>query len=186
MGLDKPKVISLADSKRARREGELQRFANEIAVATRVEGLTVEPGVREVVVALRAFGVKCREAVEGYSPETGKKTNREPQTPYVDIGPDISAPPELQTSEGYEMAMEEANRVRLLVLDLLRDFYKERGATYDTALVPAQDDRGIQLRSMAAELWDTLPEDEKGDVLRRYQTELHDFGEFLKEKYLRS
>ena len=155
----------------------------------------IDTDVRELVVGLNAFDIPTRLSCEGHIDHTGTKG------PFVTVGRvHVShienADTERQTAEKNR---EDFNRLT----GYLTDFYTDRPVSPEAQLVLDEENdpfakrlnggflhnRGqvdFQLGMLETEQMDPEAAAEKSQTLQAFQTEIKDFGTFLKTEFLNS
>jgi hypothetical protein len=130
-------------------------------------GMPVDPGIKELVVALQANNLETSGSCEGHIRENGDIS-----IPWVAI--EISGPEGWRDSETLQQQWREENlRLRILLEAALGGFYRNRKSDYRLGIRP----RGIY---GATRLEPAVGKKEVTAAnLSEYQHELNDFAEFL-------
>lgn len=150
-------------------------------------GKPIDPGIKETVIALKAFGIITRQSCEGHfdrgmnspwvsttSPRTARLKKTLPR-PTVETDP--------ATEREAEKCHEEANRHRYhsvsKLLNLLDEFYRVRRVPVDQMLIVFDQ----WLVCQGAYVLRLADEQTRHEKLRLYQEEMRFFTEFLKQKF---
>lgn len=169
-------------------------------------GQPIEPGIKEVVIALSVLGINTTQSCEGHldrgfagpwveiSPEETeelKKLRGDIKILAADVdAKEKSKAPREELEELYHKTHKlDAKEDRYVlsetkkVFDLLREFYEERNPGFGQMLILRFYRSDARLMCQGTELQGIMSPEEKAANLKRYQGEMKSFTEFLKKKY---
>ena len=176
------------ESELSPKEKRLKEIEKEVEKIADAEGMPIDPGIKETVIALKALEFSTYESCEGHPaehPEEIEVEGHQSRAPWVWI--ESLEPKNLKESE---LAQKEWKRENLKhqsrMIELLDEFYKDREVTFDVQL--HMDSRGIYgafaITNQGADVVEAWPQAEQEKKRLVYQKEMQEFSKFLKEKYL--
>ena len=152
-------------------------------------GRGIDNGIKESIIVLQVLGFVTTASCEGH-------TDHGPAAPWIDIGEKVPREILIRKRESKGILNDDdAGKIRsvtkknlkgqIRLMQLLDEFYEERKVSYDVRLLIEKF--GIYGNSWlknAGEIFQQIrPKERKEKKLKRYQREMNDFTEFLKEKY---
>lgn len=158
-----------------KRLGEIREEVNKI---TDKLGKPIEEGIKETVIMFNAFDIKTNQSCEGHA----EKDER--SAPWVMFQPETPDDEEWYEDEkSREKVIAEGEATKKQIVDLLKDFYKERKIDPGNMLGFKGVGYGFKLQGNEAEDFKNLDSEDAQEKLSVYRKEMSDFTEFLKENY---
>lgn len=155
------------------------KLSNEVEQIADRLGHKVDDGIKETIIAFKAFEIPTSGSCEGH-------TEGEHGLPYPWVDIEVEEPEGWKDNEIIEEQWKKQNLVeRQKMMALLDEFYKTRSSPIDARLI--FENHGIygafRLHSMGAETMELLSEEDLKTRSALYQNEMKDFTEFLKKKH---
>ena len=151
----------------------------EVEAITDRLGLGIDKGIKESVIALKAFDFPTSQSCEGHlEGEHGLAY------PWVEIY--TPEPNGWEENEEKQREWKFANlREQQKMLGLLEEFYQNRTAHMDTRIVFNRIGAfgGFRIQSMGAETMELLTPERQAEKTEAYKKEIEDFASFLKNKF---
>lgn len=187
------------------KEEKWQKISEQVDQLEDKIGKPIDPGIRETVIILNAFGFSTTQSCEGH-------LDHAYAGPYVDIdAPDNDElkqirseikrinkeenrkfeegkKPDLEALKKMHELSDKNNKIVLPIvktlIGLLWEFYRERNVDYDQILkIDMWPLEGARLMSQGTDIQSLDDKNLAQSYLERYQKEMKDFTEFLKNKY---
>jgi hypothetical protein len=167
------------DTQRQHKEAMWLQAKEEIDGLRDNLGYGIEPGIKSIVIALRAYDISTVQSCEGHSVE-GQGSSY----PWVEVS--APAPLGWEQDKESEHAWREANTfLYKRILDLLSQFYAHRQVDYDIELtLKIVNKYGVfRIESVGAPVLRVLTRVEQLEKFSLYRNEVQDFAAFLEQIY---
>jgi hypothetical protein len=178
--------ISPESSLHLQKEEEWNRVALEVESIVDRLGKTIDTGIKETVIALKALGLETQGSCEGHL-DHGTKA------PWVDIGsvPEDSARRALTNAERSETvpqrstieAREKIFAERTQILRLLDEYYGTHNPTSTSRLIPLFRLGETRIISQGYGIQEGLDEKEQAMMLSAYREEINRFTVWMRDEY---
>ena len=165
----------------------LEKIEQEVKESADAMGTSIDPEIKESVIALKLWDFPTYQSCEGHSLEDSGDIEIEQHqsiAPWIWI--ESEEPENLEKDELAKKEYKKENlRYQLKMLGLLDEFYKEGNTPFDVRLY--LESRGIYgafaITNQGADAVEILSPEEQDNKRLSYQKEMRKFSEFLKEKY---
>lgn len=176
-----PEKWPSAENEKIEKETRFKDIEKEVDEIIDAKGKHIEPGIKDVIVGLKAWEFPTNQSCEGHiKGEKGQELY-----PWVEI----YAPEPEGWEEDEEKKKEwtiENQKQQKKMIKMLDEFYQIKEIVPDAKLSfePIGIYGGFRIRSTGAEAMKSLSPKEQKRKQELYRKEMNDFAKFLRDKYL--
>ncbi len=166
-------------SEKSEKQKKWEQIAAEVEQITDSLGKGVDEGIKETVIALKAYEFPTDQSCEGHM--EGEHDHPYPWMQIYAPEPEGWQEDEEKQKEWTRENLKEQQKM----LDLLAEFYQSRNTPFDARITFDKVGAfgGFRIQSMGADTMQLLNKEDLAEKVKAYKQEMADFTEFLKDRY---